>query len=173
MLKRLQSAIPALGMYLLIGAIAAILTGCGPSTRHYTNQDDPTEALVSFGAFTQDDETWNCPSNDNVLPTNSFDYSFNGHFSVCYHRTDASKFVVSGSSSASTLCAYPLKASGNSLTVLESPKCFSVANGSVVLDFGSNEVNYMVIVSSSYTNQMNQCLSSSATCPAYSKGFVK
>jgi hypothetical protein len=169
-----------LGMIAVFTVIlAALTTGCAPErgpAKVLGNGDSNPNAdearASSTGSLAAD---YDCPLRPNVTPTSDFNFGSESNFTVCRAKTKSQRFLIekSVSSNKTRFCAYPMKATGSSLVLVDFAKCFDLANNAAELEFNSNEISQMIIVYYGDSDAMNRCLSGSSACPTYSQGFIQ
>lgn len=166
----------------------ALVTSCAPPPRASTSSTNASlkflKAMSMSGLNANGD--WACPSSPNLSYQghvgNNGGYSYNGDgdFEVCASRantpTTSQRFLISGTTSSSSICVYPAFASQTSdLEIVAQPQCFSVTESAIDVTFlpaAGKTVNYMIIVDVSYTQALDACLSGPTACPPRSEGFV-
>lgn len=171
---------PNLLSFAAVFLIAALITGCAPQRRSQETPNQSSLLKAASGSYLSDDDSWRCPASANVrlkdyIGTNGYDYSGREDFTVCVSRDDVKRFkVIANQPAARAVCVYPMQTgyTGN-LSLVEAPKCFTLDGDDFEVSFNSAAINYMTIVDVNYTQQMNSCLSSTASCPSHSEGFVQ
>lgn len=162
--------------------VYSLLLGCAPAPS-YLDPSYDRSSMISRGlktsSLSSNDSAWRCPTTENVelkdhIGESGFDYSNNGSYLVCVGRDQTNQFKISGHTSAGSICIYPFESVyGKSLTPVEAPQCFSVGSGSLQVNFTSKSINYLIIIDSKFSSQMNACLSGTSSCPPYSEGLVQ
>lgn len=184
----------------ILGLVAAAFVfGCAPQNNGSTAAKSSVQAAgrmaalsaLSVGGGALDNGSdWNCPYEanvtlkDHIAPGGGYDYSGGESFTVCASRTKtpATTFKISGNTRAKAICVYPMRtgysAGSGSYSAMpglaDNPKCMAITGAPIMVSFKeSADINYMVIVDANYAEAMNNCLSSTASCPAHSEGFVQ
>lgn len=175
----------------LLAAVGALLVfGCAQPSQNpppTTSQMAAIRAIDGNGGSAAGSNGWNCPGSPNITLANNIaegggvDYLSN-NYTACRSTSNASAFQINGTTSSQAICIYPMQAGYNSTQgtytstpqLVDSPQCFAISGGTITVQFSAGaSINYLLIVDSNYTQQLDSCLSSNAPCPAYSEGFVQ